>query len=210
LAAAITTINYQHLDHIAELAEKYHANFVWYNHLVPSGRAKAMLELTPSPEQYEWTLNHLWDLTKQYEGKFEIHVHCPHYARIVKQRDPEHFDEWYAEKFHGKCTYFAFGGYISVTENGDLIPCFYTDLQPSKPMVLGNIRNKGLTQAWAEIQDSEYYNSFQDRSILKGKCGVCEYRDICGGCRNRAYAYTDDIYESDPACAYIPEALRKK
>jgi radical SAM protein with 4Fe4S-binding SPASM domain len=44
---------------------------------------------------------------------------------------------------------------------------------------------------------------------LKGKCGVCEYRDICGGCRNRAYAYTGDIFESDPACSYIPESLRK-
>ncbi len=131
LACAITTINYKHLDHVAELAEQYHANFVWFNHLVPSGRAKETMELTPTPEQYEWTLNHIWDLTQKYEGKFEIHVHCPHYARVVKQRNPLNFDEWYEHKFHGKCTYFAFGGYLSVTENGDLIPCFYTDLQPS-------------------------------------------------------------------------------
>jgi radical SAM protein with 4Fe4S-binding SPASM domain len=45
---------------------------------------------------------------------------------------------------------------------------------------------------------------------LKGKCGDCEYRDICGGCRNRSYAYTGDIYESDPACVYVPESLRKQ
>ena len=210
LAAAITTINYQHLDHIAALAEEYHANFVWYNHLVPSGRAKSTMELTPTPEQYEWTLNHIWDLTQKYEGKFEIHVHCPHYARVVKQRIPADFQNWYENKFHGKCTYFAFGGYLSVTENGDLIPCFYTDLQPSEPMMLGNIREKSLNTAWKEIQQSEYYKSFQDRNVLKGKCGVCEYRELCGGCRNRAYAYTGDIYESDPACAYVPESLRKK
>jgi radical SAM protein with 4Fe4S-binding SPASM domain len=210
LAAAITTVNYQHLDHVAELAEEYHANFVWFNHLVPSGRAKETMELTPTPEQYEWTLNHIWDLTQKYEDKFEIHVHCPHYARVVKQRNPPNFQEWYDHKFHGKCTYFAFGGYISVTENGDLIPCFYTDLTPSEPMMLGNIREKGLTKAWEEIRKSDYYNSFKDRSVLKGKCGVCEYREICGGCRNRAYAYTGDIYESDPACAYIPKSLRKQ
>jgi len=77
-------------------------------------------------------------------------------------------------------------------------------------MMLGNIREKSLITAWKEIQESKYYSSFQDRSILKGKCGVCEYRDLCGGCRNRAYAYSGDIYESDPACAYIPESLRKK
>jgi AdoMet-dependent heme synthase len=210
LACAITTINYQHLDHVCELAEKYHANFVWFNHLVPSGRAKEMLELTPSPEQYEEVLNYIWDLTVKYEGKFEIHVHCPHFARVVKQRNIPNFDDWYEHKFHGKCTYFAFGGYVSVTENGDLIPCFYTDLTPSEPMLLGNIRNKSLQTAWEEIKQSSFYSSFQNRNVLKGKCGVCEYRELCGGCRNRAYAYTGDMYAADPACIYIPESLRKK
>jgi radical SAM protein with 4Fe4S-binding SPASM domain len=75
--------------------------------------------------------------------------------------------------------------------------------------LLGNIRGKSLRTAWNEIRGSEFYNSFSDRSILKGKCGVCEYREICGGCRNRAYAYTGDIYESDPACAYTPKALQE-
>jgi AdoMet-dependent heme synthase len=211
LACAITKINLKHLDHIAELADKYHANFVWYNHLVPSGRAKSTMDLSPSPEEYEWVLNHIWDITEKYRGKFEVHVHCPHFARVVKQRLPEaDFTHWYEKEFHGKCTYFAFGGYLSVTENGDLIPCFYTDLQPSEPMMLGNIRSKSLSTAWEEIKASPYYNKFQNRKILKGKCGVCEYIDICGGCRNRAYAYTGDLAESDPACAYIPEKLRKK
>jgi radical SAM protein with 4Fe4S-binding SPASM domain len=77
-------------------------------------------------------------------------------------------------------------------------------------MMLGNIRQKSLTTAWKEIQESKYYKSFKDRSVLKGKCRVCEYRELCGGCRNRAYAYTEDIYESDPACMYVPESLRKK
>ena len=171
LAAAITSVNYKHLDHVATLAEEYHANFVWFNHLVPSGRAKETMELTPTPEQYEWVLNHIWDLTQKYEGKFDIHVHCPHFARVVKQRNPPNFQEWYDHKFHGKCTYFAFGGYISVTENGDLIPCFYTDLQPLEPQLLGNIRDKSLKKAWEEIQKSDFYNSFRDRSVLKGKCG---------------------------------------
>ena len=94
----------------------------------PAAEPRKRLNLTPTPEQYEWTLNHIWDLTQKYEGKFEIHVHCPHYARVVKQRNIPNFDDWYEHKFHGKCTYFAFGGYMSVTENGDLIPCFYTDL----------------------------------------------------------------------------------
>jgi radical SAM protein with 4Fe4S-binding SPASM domain len=76
--------------------------------------------------------------------------------------------------------------------------------------MLGNIRNKTLRKAWEEVRESEYYSSFRDRSLLKGKCGVCEYQNICGGCRNRAYAYTGDIYASDPACIYIPKKLQKK
>ena len=194
LAAAITTVNYKNLDHVAELADQYKANFVWVNHLVPSGRDKETMELTPTPEQYEWALNHIWDLTQKYEGKFDIHVHCPHFARVVKQRNPPNFEEWYEHKFHGKCTYFAFGGYISITEHGNLIPCFYTDLRPSEPMMLGNIRENSLRKVWEEVQHSKYYSSFKDRTLLKGKCGVCEYKDICGGCRNRAYAYTGEIY----------------
>ncbi len=210
ICAAITKINYEHLDHVAELADKYHANFVWFNHLVPSGRAKESEDLSPTPDQLEWALNHIWDLTVKYENKFEIHVHCPHFARVVKQRNIPNFDEWYEHKFHGKCTYFAFGGYVSVTENGDLIPCFYTDLTPSEPMLLGNIRDKQLPTVWAEIKKSPFYSSFQNRNVLEGKCNVCEYREICGGCRNRAYALTGSIYGQDDACPYIPEKLRKK
>jgi len=210
LACAITTINLDHLDHVCELAEKYKANFVWFNHLVPSGRAKEMADLTPTPEQYEKVLNHIWDLTVKYEPKFEIHVHCPHFARIVKQRNIKGFDDWYEHKFHGKCTYFAFGGYVSVTENGDLIPCFYTDLTPTEHQRLGNIRNKTLEKAWKEVKSSPFYSSFQNRDLLKGKCGVCEYREICGGCRNRSYAYSGDMFAEDPACAWVPLALRKE
>ena len=209
LSAAISSVNYRYLDHVAALAEKYDANFAWFNHLVPSGRAKQSIELAPSPEQYEWCLNHIYDLTRKYEGKFDIHVHCPFYARVVKQRDPSNFEDWYNNRFHGKCTYFAFGGYISVIENGDLIPCFYTYLKPLRPQLLGNIRHQTLKETWDEMQKSDFYMSFRDRSILKGKCGVCEYRDICGGCRNRAYAYTGDFYGSDPACSYIPKSHSK-
>jgi MoaA/NifB/PqqE/SkfB family radical SAM enzyme len=50
-----------------------------------------------------------------------------------------------------KYTYFAFSDYISVTENGDLIPCFYNDLRATELMMLGNIRKKSLRKAWEEV-----------------------------------------------------------
>jgi radical SAM protein with 4Fe4S-binding SPASM domain len=206
LSAAITSVNYKDLDHVVDLAEEYGARFVWFNHLVPAGRAKNNLNLEPSPQQYEWALNHIYDLSqKNYTKEFKFHVHCPFYARIFKERNPENFWEWYNHDFAGKCVYFLFGGYISVLENGDVIPQFYsTDLK------IGNIKEKTIKEIWDEVQKSDFYRGLKNPDNLKGKCGVCEYRGICGGCRTRAHAHTGDWFESDPACAYIPKNLRKK
>jgi len=206
LSMAITTVNYKEADHIVALAEEHGAKFVWFNHLVPAGRAKDNIHLEPSPKQYEWALNHIYDLTQEhYEKKFKFHVHCPFYARIFKERDPKNFWEWYNHEFAGKCIYFLFGGYISVLENGDVIPQFY-----SVDLKIGNIKEKTVKELWDEVQKSDFYTRLRDPNNLKGKCGVCEYRKICGGCRTRAYAYTGDYFESDPACIYMPKSLRRK
>ena len=205
LSMAITAVNYKEADHIVALAEEYGARFVWFNHLLPCGRAKKSLQLEPPPEQYEWVLNHIYDLTqKSYKTKFDFHVHCPFFARIFKERNPSRFWEWFNQEFTGKCIYFLFGGYLSVLENGDVIPCFY-----SEDLKIGNIKEKSLKELWDEIQKSDFYRRLKDPNNLKGKCGVCEYRDICGGCRTRAYAHTGDYFESDQACAYTPKALQE-
>jgi radical SAM protein with 4Fe4S-binding SPASM domain len=205
LSMAITTVNYKEADHVVALAEEYSARFVWFNHLVPCGRARKNINLEPSPEQYEWFLNHIYDLSqKQYKTKFDFHVHCPFYARIFKERNPQNFWDWFNNEFAGKCIYFLFGGYLSVLENGDVIPCFY-----SEGLKIGNIKEKSLTELWDEVQKSDFYTRLRDPSNLKGKCGVCEYREICGGCRTRAHAHTGDYFGSDLACAYTPKARQE-
>ncbi|MCW4035173.1 MAG: radical SAM/SPASM domain-containing protein, partial [Candidatus Bathyarchaeota archaeon] len=60
------------------------------------------------------------------------------------------------------------------------------------------------------LQTSELAVKLRNRDNLKGKCGVCEYREICGGCRSRAELYTGDILGSDPACSYVPKVLREQ
>lgn len=205
LSMAITALNLNEAEHIIALAEEYGAKFVWFNHLLPCGRARTKLQLEPTPEQYELFLNHLYDLlNKTYRRKFDFHIHCPFFARIYKERNPEGFDDWFQNEFTGKCIYFLFGGYLSVLENGDVIPCFY-----SEGLKIGSIREKTLKQLWSEVQNMEFYKRIKDPNNLKGKCGVCEYKDICGGCRTRAYAHTGDYFESDPACAYMPGGLPK-
>jgi radical SAM protein with 4Fe4S-binding SPASM domain len=94
---------------------------------------------------------------------------------------------------------------MSVAENGDAIPCSYNDFYR-----LGNVKDKSLKQIWVDMQSSEFFNNVKDKSKLKGKCGVCEFKEICGGCRSSALFYTGDILGSDPRCVYIPKALRTK
>jgi radical SAM protein with 4Fe4S-binding SPASM domain len=69
----------------------------------------------------------------------------------------------------------------------------------------GNVRQQSLAEIY---RDSELFRSLRDRSLLKGKCSVCEYQQVCGGSRARAFAVTGDYLASDPSCVYVPPAGR--
>jgi radical SAM protein with 4Fe4S-binding SPASM domain len=206
LSMAITNRNLNEADHIVNLAEEYKARFVWFNHLVPSGRAKQHLDLEPTPQQYEEFLSHLYDLSKkQYKVEFDFNIHCPHYIRVFRDRDPDGFCEWYNKTHTAKCIYFLFGGYLSVLENGDVIPCFY-----SEDLKIGNIKENTLKELWDKMQNSGFYQRLQNPDNLEGKCGVCDLRQLCGGCRTRAYGHTGSYFGSDPACLYEPPGWKPK
>jgi len=200
--STLTNVTYKDMEHLIHLAEKYGARWVIFHAFIPFSRAKEHLDLAPSPEQYEWAWNKIYDLRQKYNGKPEVNVYCPFFARVAKQRGMPNFEWWFENVFLGRC-FFA-GRFMSVIENGDVIPCSFNDAYR-----LGNIRTKTLKEIWGALQSSEFFLKLRDRSNLKGKCGVCEYREICGGCRTRAEIYTGDIFESDPACAYIPKILRE-
>ena len=93
---------------------------------------------------------------------------------------------------------------MSIAENGDAIPCSYNDVYR-----VGNIKDKPIKQIWTDMQNSEFFKQVKDKKNIKGKCGVCEFLEICGGCRSSALFYTGDILGSDPRCGYIPKKLRK-
>jgi radical SAM protein with 4Fe4S-binding SPASM domain len=133
----------------------------------------------------------------------KVNVYAPFYARIVRQRNPVNFWDWFSKVFLGRCS--IGGNYISITENGDYRSCGFNENYR-----LGNVKNKSLGTAWDELQRSDLHLRLRDKSNIKGKCGVCEYREICGGCRTRAEHYTGDLFESDPACAYVPKMLQEE
>ncbi|MFA5364046.1 MAG: radical SAM protein [Candidatus Bathyarchaeia archaeon] len=203
IVSTLNKRNCSEVDHIAELGYKYNATRVVYHNYVPVGRAQEHLELAPTPQQYEVVLNRIYDLMMEYKDKMNINVYCPFFARIAKQRGMPDFDYWFNNVFLGQC--FIGGRYMGLLENGDIRPCGFNE-----GYRMGNIKNKSMAEIWDAMQDTDLTLNLRDRSNLKGKCGVCEYREICGGCRTRAEIYTGDLFASDPACAYVPKVLREK
>ncbi len=198
----LTNVNEIDFRHVNNLAAEYSARWVVYHGLVPYSSDKTHLKADPTPAQYEWAMNKLWDLSLEYKEKPYVNVYVPFYARIAKQRGLANFEDWYNNFFLGKCW---FGRFMSIAENGDAIPCSYNDVYR-----FGNVKDISLKDIWSGLQSSEFFSKARDKSNIKGKCGVCEYKDVCGGCRTAALFYTGDLLESDPRCAYIPKAMRKQ
>jgi radical SAM protein with 4Fe4S-binding SPASM domain len=91
-------------------------------------------------------------------------------------------------------------GFCFVSHVGDVQPCGYLNL------VAGNIRKQSFGEIYLE---SELFRNLRDVSQLGGKCGYCEYRMICGGCRARAYGVQGDYLGEEPYCIYQPRKREK-
>jgi radical SAM protein with 4Fe4S-binding SPASM domain len=87
-------------------------------------------------------------------------------------------------------------GFAFVSHTGEVFPSGFL------PVSAGNVRSSTLTYMY---RDSELFRSLRDPQRLKGRCGRCEFRDICGGSRSRAYALTGDLFADDPVCLYEPQ-----
>jgi radical SAM protein with 4Fe4S-binding SPASM domain len=81
--------------------------------------------------------------------------------------------------------------YCAIQPNGLVTPCVFM------PITIGDLRSESLVSIWKR---SGVLDDLSDRERLKGRCGRCQYRYICGGCRARAYAYYQDYLAPDPGC----------
>lgn len=199
---SVSNVNEKDFVDVLQLAERYGARWVIYHGMIPYSNNEVNREVCPSASQYEWAWNKLYDLREIYKGKPDLNVYYPSFARVAKQRGIADWDNWYNHFFLGRC---FFGKFMSIAENGDAIPCSYNDAYR-----FGNIKTQSLQSIWDNMQNSEFFAKVRDKTNLRGKCGVCEYRDICGGCRTTALYFTGDIFGPDPRCSYVPRALREK
>jgi len=202
VSESVSNVDEKDFVEVLDLGKKYGARWVIFHGMIPYGGDGANRMVCPSAQQYEWAWNKLFDLMGIYNGKPEINVYYPSFARVAKQRGIKDWDNWFNHFFLGRC---FFGKFMSIAENGDAIPCSYNDAYR-----FGNVKKQSLQSIWESMQNSEFFSKVRDKANLKGKCGVCEFKDICGGCRTSALYFSGDILGPDPQCAYIPKTMREK
>jgi len=199
----LTQQNYNQIDDIMGLAESIGVENFHLFFLVPTGRGTKMTDI--SPEQYEEMITKTF--AKSANHTLNVRPSCaPQFMRIAKDMGLD-MRQWIRGCIAGMY-------YCRIYPNGDVTPC------PYLPIKLGNVREKSFQEIWF---NSEVFKALRNPRTLKGKCGACEYRSLCGGCRARAYGlsndfidYCGDLHEptelkrdyltEDPWCVYQPKS----
>lgn len=195
---SVTRQNFDELPLVLKLAKELGAVALHIFLLVPTGCGKEIAEDEMiSSEQYEKVLNWLYEQS----GNVNINLKAtcaPHYYRIIRQHAAAEGRKVSVET-HGLDAMtrgcLAGTGVCFVSHRGDVYPCGYF------PVSAGNVRETDFGIIW---RDSRLFGELRDESLLQGKCGKCEYRRVCGGCRARAYAASGDYLAEEPCCSFSP------
>jgi len=159
--------------------------------LVPTGRGERMYGL--APVENEVVLEELLALEARYRGRMMVRSKCqPQLMRLAHQGDPDSP----LLNYRTRCPCGVH--YCRITPEGKVTPCPYT------PMVAGDLLRESFSTIW---NDSPVFRSLRD-GTPGGKCGKCEYREVCGGCRARAHAEGGDLMGPDESCVYDPPGSR--
>ena len=208
--STITKLNLPYLDDLLNFVLDSGAVAFHPFMLVPTGRGKGLESVEMSPEEYEQTLQ--WVCDKQSELGHRIFfkpTDAPQYARVVRQRDktqrPSYNEKIGHQNSHRSMDHITRGclagtGFCFISHRGRVQGCGYLDVEA------GNIRDRNFGDIWS---NSNVFLNLRDLSNIKGKCGVCEYKVVCGGCRARAYEATGDYLEAEPYCIYQPAVLQQ-
>jgi radical SAM protein with 4Fe4S-binding SPASM domain len=210
--STVTKRNAGQLQRIYDLALSLKAAALHTFLLVPVGCGLEIAEAQMIPaDEYERLLN--WFYDREKEAKMELKATCsPHYYRVRRQRMAE-------DRRNGIEPPATFGasphsrhpdlsavtrgclagtGVCFVSHKGQVQPCGYL------PLAAGNLREQTFRDVW---ENSTLFESLRDTDNLEGKCGCCEFRNVCEGCRARAYADTGNYLGEEPHCVYEPRHL---
>jgi radical SAM protein with 4Fe4S-binding SPASM domain len=201
LAMTMTNQVKDEAEDFLELAKNLNCDVCSFFNYIPMSNGEDPLKL--SNLEKEKLINQLLIKRKEYDKYFkEITIlQAPEVARLhyalqngekfglkqigfTKFEKSEHLLEYVGGCFAGRFI-------IGVTTSGDILPC------PFFRIKLGNVLTDDVSKIW---KDNHILTYMRDRRNLKGKCGLCKYKILCGGCRARAYVQYGDAMESDPSC----------
>lgn len=184
---SITKGNRDELDEVVAWADEKGAVCVNVYFLVETGRGEGMSGLTAV--ENDEVVARLAELQREYRGRLMIRSKCqPQLMRHVYEQDPESP----LLNYRTRCPCGV--QYCRITPEGKVTPC------PYMPEVAGDLATDSFAEIWNEAKVFKLLRS----GDLGGKCGRCEYREVCGGCRARAYAADGDFLGEDSSCAYEP------
>lgn len=203
----LTHDNFNQIDDIMTLAESIGVENFHLFFLVPTGRGVKLTDI--SPQKYEEMITKTF--AKVHKHRLNVRPSCaPQFMRIAQGMGLD-MRQWIRGCIAGL-------HYCRIYANGEVTPC------PYLPIKLGNIKEKSFKEIWT---NAEIFKALRSPDSLKGKCGVCEYKTICGGCRARAYGLSSDFIDycgdlhlpteakgdylkEDPWCVYEPKTRKEK
>ena len=201
--------NFDYFDEIAELVKSLGVVFWEVFFLVPMGRGELLKQM--SARKFENLFEKLYNFSKEVDFIVKI-TEAQHYRRYVIEQEKQNLSmgESLEVKLPDRMTrdfgpggsighapkgVNAGNGYVFISHIGDIYPSGFL------PLKTGDVRNDSL----ADIDSNhEVFRLLRNSDCLLGKCGLCEYRTVCGGCRSRAYAMTGNIMAPEPFCVYNP------
>lgn len=189
------TVTANTIDQVAEVIEFSHqqgARIVNIFFLICTGRGETLTDI--SAAQYESVLKDIIKAQANYPDLI-IRPRCaPHFKRIAMQMNPQPLVNRISGREGDGCL--AGIHYCRITSQGGVTACPFIDAE------VGNIRDRSFFEIW---DGASQFLELREPN-LKGKCGLCEYRFLCGGCRARPYSQGGSLMDSDPWCSFVPRS----
>jgi len=205
IAVTGTKNNLTEIPAVLEMAENMGIDRFTLFNFIPTGRGKDIIAADPSPQEREELLR-FFNRKLSEDHKIAILSTTPQLARVALQSQSPTKDDIIMPLAHMQATKISkrakaladfIGGcgagrfYCAISPEGNVQPCVFL------PLVVGNLKTEQLEDIWF---NSPVFKDLRDREKLKGRCGKCEYKFVCGGCRARAFTYHNDYLMSDPGC----------
>ncbi len=202
-----TTISKRNIDQlpaVLELAKSLGVDAFHLFLLVPVGCGLTIAEQeSVQGEDAERILN--WFYDRSLDSGIELKATCaPQYYRIARQRRAEMrrqgatVPEMPAHGMNAMTRGCLAGtGVCFISHRGEVFPCGYL------PVAAGDLRKQSFREIW---EHAEVFETLRDTGNLEGKCGLCEFKNVCLGCRARAYGMTGNYLAEEPFCIYEPRS----